>query len=99
VCVCEATTSPSLSQALHLLNGEAVHGKIQSGGVVKKLLDEGKSPEQIIETLFIRCLTRKPTADEVQQLTALAAQAANPQIGLEDVMWAILNSREFLFNH
>jgi hypothetical protein len=99
VCVCEATTSPSLSQALHLLNGDAVHGKIQRGGVVKKLLDEGKSPEQIIETLFLRCLTRRPTADEVEQLTALAAQAANPQIGLEDVMWAILNSREFLFNH
>ena len=99
VCVCEATTSPSLSQALHLLNGDAVNGKIQRGGVVKKLLDEGKSPEQIIETLFIRCLTRRPTADEVEQLTALAAQAANPQIGLEDVMWAILNSREFLFNH
>jgi hypothetical protein len=67
--------------------------------VVKKLLDEGKTPEQIIETLFIRSLTRRPTADEVEQLTALAAQAANPQIGLEDVMWAILNSREFLFNH
>ena len=99
VCACEASTDPSLSQALHLLNGDAVHGKIQRGGVVKKLLDEGKTAEQAIETLYIRCLTRKPTAEELQQLTTLVNEAPDVQVGLEDVMWAILNSREFLFNH
>ena len=99
VCACEASTDPSLSQALHLLNGEAVHGKIQRGGVVKKLLDDGKTAQQAIETLYIRCLTRKPTAEELQQLTTLVNEAPDVQVGLEDVMWAILNSREFLFNH
>ena len=52
VCACEATTDPTLSQALHLLNGDAVQGKITRGGVVKKLLDEGKTPEQVIESLY-----------------------------------------------
>ena len=99
VCDCEATTDPSLSQALHMLNGDAVHGKIQRGAVVKKLLDAGQTPAQVVETLYVRCLARKPTAEEVEQLTTVASQAANPQLGLEDVMWAILNSREFLFNH
>jgi hypothetical protein len=99
VCACESTTDPSLSQALHMLNGDAVHGKIQRGGVVKKLLDEGKTAEQVIEALYVRCLTRKPTAAEIERLTAVVGQAENPQVGLEDVMWAILNSREFLFNH
>ncbi|MCL4202430.1 MAG: DUF1549 domain-containing protein [Pirellulaceae bacterium] len=99
VCACEATTDPSLSQALHLLNGDAVHGKVQRGGVVKKLLDAGQTPAQVVETLYIRCLARKPTPEEVEQLTTIVGQAANPQLGLEDVMWAILNSREFLFNH
>lgn len=99
VCACEASTDPSLSQALHLLNGDAVHGKIQRGGVVKGLLDEGKTTEQAIKTLYIRCLTRKPTAEELQQLTTLVNEAPDVQVGLEDVMWAILNSREFLFNH
>ncbi len=99
VCACEASTDPSLSQALHLLNGDAVHGKIQRGGVIKGLLDEGKTAEQAIETLYIRCLTRKPTAEELQQLTTLVNEAPDVQVGLEDVMWAILNSREFLFNH
>jgi hypothetical protein len=99
VCACEATTAPTLSQALHLLNGEAVQGKIAQGAVVKKLLDQGQTPTQVLESLYLRALGRKPVADEQEQLLALVAAAENPQAGLEDVFWAILNSREFLFNH
>src|SRR5690606_4222021 len=40
VCACEAKTEPTLSQALHLINGSSVHNKIQAGGVVKKLYDQ-----------------------------------------------------------
>lgn len=99
VCACEANTDPSLSQALHMLNGDAVHGKIAQGGAVRKLLDQGQTPEQVIENLFVRCLSRKPAAEEKQKLLAVATGADNPQAGLEDVFWGILNSREFLFNH
>lgn len=99
VCACEATTDPTLSQALHLLNGEAVQGKIAQGAVVKKLLDQGKTPAEVIESLYLRALARRPAADEQEKLLALVAAAENPQAGLEDVFWAILNSREFLFNH
>ena len=99
VCDCEATTDPSLSQALQMLNGDAVHGKILSGGVVKKLLAEGQTPEQAISTIMVRCLTRKPLPEEMERLTAVVNSAENPQAGLEDVFWAVLNSREFLFNH
>ncbi len=99
VCDCEATTDPSLSQALHMLNGDAVQGKIARGGLVKKWIAEGKTPEQIIETIFVRSLTRKPTQDEMTKLTAVVGEADSPQAGLEDVFWAVLNSREFLFNH
>ncbi|MGE0758338.1 MAG: DUF1549 and DUF1553 domain-containing protein [Pirellulaceae bacterium] len=99
VCSCEVRTDPSLSQALHMLNGETAHGKIQQGGVVKRLLAEGRKPEQVIESLYIRCLCRRPTADEVQKLMTIVAQAPNAQAGLEDVFWALLNSREFAFNH
>jgi hypothetical protein len=44
-------------------------------------------------------LTRKPSDEERKQLLALVASAENPQAGLEDVFWAVLNSREYLFNH
>jgi hypothetical protein len=99
VCACEKTTDPSLSQALHLLNGATVNAKIAQGGVVKRLLDAGKRPEEVIQSLYIRCLTRKPTDEELKRLTITVSQADNPQAGLEDVFWAVLNSREFLFNH
>lgn len=99
VCACEATTDPSLSQALHMLNGDAVQGKISRGGIVKKLIDQGLTPEKVIEAIYVRCLSRKPTVQEMERLTATAAEAENPQAGLEDVCWAVLNSREFLFNH
>ncbi len=99
VCECEASTDPSLSQALHLLNGTTVHNKIAQGGVIKKMLDDKKTPEEIITGLYVRCLSRKPTADEMKDLLVSVNAAANPQQGLEDAFWAILNSREFVFNH
>ena len=61
VCACEVKTEPTLSQALHLLNGDTVEAKIREGGVIKRLLDAGKTPQQVIEMMYVRCLSRKPT--------------------------------------
>jgi len=100
VCDCEATTEPTLSQALHLLNGTTVSQKITSGKVVQKWLkDEQLSPEQVIDRIYIRSLSRQPTADERQALLASLGDAENKTSALEDIFWAVLNSREFVFNH
>lgn len=99
VCACEAKTEPTLSQSLHMLNGSAVHNKIQQGGVVKELIAAGKTPPQVIETLYVRALSRKPDQAEMDKLMGVVTSAENPQAGLEDVFWAVLNSREFVFNH
>jgi len=100
VCACEADTSPTLSQALHLINGSTVQGKIAQGKIVETLLEEKKlTPEQVVDQLYIRCLSRQPTAAEKERLMALVGQANSPAEGLHDVFWALLNSREFLFNH
>ncbi len=99
VCDCEASTDPSLSQALHLLNGSATTGKIVEGKVIEQLLQNDATPEQALDRLYIRCLSRYPTDAERQTLIATVQQAPNPKEGLEDVFWAILNSREFVFNH
>ena len=99
VCACESKTEPTLSQALHMLNGNTIGGKIQSGGLIKKLLAEGQTPPQVIERLYIRALSRKPLPEEMDRLMTVVGQAQNPQAGLEDVFWAVLNSREFIFNH
>jgi hypothetical protein len=104
-CSCEVKMEPSLSQALHLLNGDTLQQKIRQGGVVKGLLDAGRPPEQVIEEIYLRTLTRKPTEKELAALMEIvrADPAAQTPAGLretlEDGFWAILNSREFVFNH
>jgi len=99
VCACDVKMEPTLSQALHLINGDTLQTKIGQGGLIKQWLDAGKPVPQIIESLVIRALSRRPTPAELERLTALVAGAENPQAGLEDVFWAVLNSREFVFNH
>jgi hypothetical protein len=98
VCAAEVSTDPTLSQALHLLNGPAIEGKLRSG-VVQRIMAGNKTPEQVIETIYVRCLSRKPSAEEMGKLAAVVKSAPNPQAGLEDVFWAVMNSREFMFNH
>jgi len=100
VCSCEVKMEPNLSQALHLLNGEDTTQRIHDGGVVKKLLAAGKKPEEIVAELYVRCLTRRPKDDELAGLVAkLPSDPAQLEVGLEDVFWALLNSKEFAFNH
>jgi hypothetical protein len=103
-CSCEVKMEPNLSQALHLLNGDTVQEKIASGGVVKRMLDENRSAEQIVEEIYLRTLTRMPTEKERTALLEIlqdpaAQDPAAIQRNLEDSFWAILNSREFVFNH
>ncbi len=99
VCSCEVKTDPTLSQALHLLNGDTLQTKIRGGGAIKKMLDGGSTPEQVIESLYVRCLSRKPTATELEKLTSPIREGQDTLLVLEDTFWALLNSREFLFNH
>lgn len=98
-CSCEVKMEPTLSQALHLMNGDVVNNKIQQGGLLKTLLDQKLTPPQVVEQLYITCLTRKPTEQELAALTPLFAEGNDVNRSLEDVFWALMNSREFLFNH
>ena len=103
VCECEATTEPSLSQALHLLNGQSIHNKIERSGQIKQWVTKDKlSPREIVEQIYFRALTRKPTEKELSQLLAEfdGFEKDDQRIAaLNDIYWAVLNSREFVFNH
>ncbi len=99
VCDGEASTDPSLSQALHLLNGNSSQGKIQKGKLISTWLDSGVPVPQAIENIYVRALSRHPTQSELDQLTKMVLASGDQVAGLEDVFWAVLNSREFMFNH
>ncbi len=99
VCSCEVRLEPTLSQSLHLLNGDATTQRILQGNLIAKRLGEKKSHAVIIEELFVRCVSRKPSAAEVAKLTKLVAEEKDQKQALEDVFWSLLNSREFMFNH
>ena len=102
VCSCEVKMEPNLSQALHLLNGETVNQKILSGGLIAAGLKEGKTNEQIIEDIYWRCFSRPPTQTEQSKLGEFLKDAkdnAARSLALNDMFWAVLNSKEFIFNH
>ena len=99
VCSCEVKVDPNLSQALHLLNGDTVQNKIEQGGVVKSLLKRGQTPEQIIANLYLRCLSRPPSPEELGKLKAFCKAGSAPEQVLDDVFWSLLNAKEFVFNH
>ena len=100
VCSCEVALEPNLSQALHLLNGSTVNSKCTQGGVVAKALEAKKTPEKVIEDLYVLCLARKPSDSEKEKLMAFVGEEGRKDVDvLNDLFWAILNSKEFIFNH
>lgn len=99
-CECARSNGASLSQVLHLANSSEVEDKIAAGnGRVAKLV-QGKVPaDKAVEELYLAAFARYPTAEERAKAVAYVAARKDARRGLEDVLWALLNSREFLFNH
>lgn len=98
-CTCEVSTSPTLSQALHLLNGENTSGKIAQGGLIETLLASGQSPSQAAQAIYLTCLSRLPTPREQEQIDRRLVESSDARQDLVDLFWAVLNSNEFIFNH
>jgi hypothetical protein len=98
-CECERVSDPSLVQTLHLLNSSLVSGKLSSGeGRVAKLLAAQTPHDQIIDELFLVTLSRPPTIEERARCQP-PADAAAAKSYYEDLLWALINSKHFLFNH
>ena len=99
ICACETKSNPTLSQAMHLAVGDSVRDRLAAGGVVKGLVETLSTPEEIVTALFVRVLSRKPTAEELAGFVEIAAGAPKDQTVYEDIFWSLLNSTEFVFNH
>ena len=98
VCSCEVKMEPNLSQALHLMNGDIVQARIKNGGLIKELLKE-RSPAEGIKQLYLRTLCRPPSADEQAAILGQLEKEPDKQAAMDDVFWALLNSKEFIFTH
>jgi hypothetical protein len=99
-CECARSNGASLSQVLHLVNSSEIEDKLAAGnGRVAKLVQAKASPKQAVEELYLAAFARLPTAEEMQKAMTYVAEQKDPRRGLEDVLWALLNSREFQFNH
>lgn len=99
-CECERGSGATLGQVLLLSNSEEIEGKIAAGdGVIARRLAEKKSPPEIIDELYLGALSRPPTEAERGRAVAYVAEQKDPRPALEDVLWSLLNSKEFIFNH
>ncbi|MBK8040285.1 MAG: DUF1553 domain-containing protein [Verrucomicrobiaceae bacterium] len=100
-CPCEREAKPSVVQALHLMNSTKLQDMlVSSKGRVTRMAKSDAKPEQIVEELYLACFSRLPDAEEMTIATsAFTAKDATRQTALEDVLWSLLNSAEFVFNH
>ena len=99
-CECARSTGASLSQVLHLSFAPDIERKVSAGGGrVAKLVEKKTTSEQAVEELYLTAFARMPTAAERQEVVGYLSRQTDYRKGLEDVAWALLNSREFMFNH
>ena len=102
-CPCERNVKPSIGQALHLMNSDILQSKLSSaeaGARVQRLATGGAPAGEVVTELYLACYGRPPEAEELQAATAgFPEDPAARRQAIEDVLWALLNSAEFVFNH
>ena len=101
-CECERSSQPSMIQVLHLANGNAVNDRLASNkSIVEKLIAEKADDVRIVEEASLATLSRLPTTEEKAGFLAMLGSAGEGEkrSAVEDLFWALMTSREFLFQH
>lgn len=101
VCECERGTEPSIAQALHLMNAPETMAKLRSRfGAVRRLVESNLSEADIVDELYLSTLSRFPVAEERELMVSVFADPlSSRQTAVEDILWTLINTREFVFNH
>ncbi len=101
-CECERSDEPSMVQVLHLSNGKTLNEKLAvPENRIAKLMKDLTQEEALIEEIFLTCLSRPPAVKELAEIKAVLQEtpAEERRQAIEDLIWGIVSSREFLFNH
>jgi hypothetical protein len=98
VCECERVSEPNLAQALHTLNGTLVAAKIADAkGRVAALLAAKTAHADLVNQLYLATLCRRATAEEQAACQKLRAETEDAKTFYEDLLWSLVNSKQFLF--
>lgn len=101
-CECERSMDANLAQSLHLLNGREIQEKIAREGArtARLAADTARTPEDRVREMYRWVFSREPNSEELEVAVGyLAKHTENPRLGFEDVVWALINTKEFQFNH
>ncbi len=99
-CECARGSNTDLSQALHLANSADLHGKIIStAGRLSAHLTANRGDDEIVDDLYLSAMTRLPTDEERTVIRELLADGTPHEATWQDILWALLNSAEFVFGH
>ena len=98
-CECERSSDVSLGQTLNMVNGPTIGDAItHADGIIARTIAAGAANEQLIETIYLSTLCRRPSADELARAIEYFTTAGTSKDSGEDLMWALINSPAFLFN-
>jgi hypothetical protein len=102
-CECERSSGATLGQVLLLSNSNEIENKLSAGdGLIDRSVKANKPAADVIDELYLSALSRFPTSAEKTKMAAFVEQSKDAQerrLALEDVLWTLLNSKEFVFNH
>jgi hypothetical protein len=100
VCACERGTEPSIAQALHLMNSPTTMRKVQDrDGRTARLAASSLSPDELIDELYLATLSRLPTDAERKLMQQAFIASSDRREIAEDILWTLLNTKEFVYNH
>jgi hypothetical protein len=99
-CECERSQEANLAQSLHLLNSSEIQQKLAGGRPALLAREKERADEDKIRELYLCAFSREPAADELAiAMKHIEKRGENKQIAYEDILWALINTKEFLFNH
>jgi len=99
-CECERASEPNIAQALHLMNSASINDRLSAtSSRLASLLQSELPPRRLVDELYLAALDRFPMPEESRRAVEALTPAARRRQAAEDLLWVLLNTKEFVYNH